>query len=82
MTVLYLGSLKNTDNRAIFPYFNKRRVNAIQEIHAIIPHKEKSRRRHPERCWNQLLHFLYIFSLIHSDVHFCEQTPLRFRILD
>jgi len=80
--MVYLGSLKITGNRTIFPYFNKRRGNAIQDIHATIPHKEMSHHRHPERCWIQLLHFLYIFSLVLSDVHFCEQSSLRFRILD
>jgi hypothetical protein len=50
MTVMFLGSLKITGNRTIFPYFNKRRGNAIKEIHAIIPHIETSHHRHPERC--------------------------------
>jgi hypothetical protein len=48
--MVYLDSLKITDKRTIFPYFNSRRRKAFQEIHAINPHKEKSDHRYPKRC--------------------------------
>lgn len=82
MTVVYLGSLKITGNRTMFSYFNKRRGNAIQEIHAIIHIMKRLiivTLRDAE--WNHYI-FLYILSLILSDINFCEQSSLRVRILE